>query len=86
VSYRVPGVDVLGRFDEIEANIRARKYDSEYDFQLDIYMIYTAAHDGHFSFRGDVFRPFRFQNDLVADLVSVSTDGKALPKLYHRSE
>lgn len=83
-SYKIPGVDVIGRLDEIAAKVEANEFESEYDFQREIYLTFSAAHDGHFGFRGDVSRTFWFQNSLVSDLVSFSTDGKELPKLYHQ--
>ncbi|KAI1210507.1 uncharacterized protein F4807DRAFT_467207 [Annulohypoxylon truncatum] len=84
-SYMLPPVDVQGSLDNISSTVAAGGFTNEYDFQLAIVKTVTAAHDGHFSYVPDVFKAFSFQNDLVADLVSVSSNGTTLPKLYHLS-
>lgn len=43
----------------------------------------ASAHDGHFAIRPDMFKAFSFRNDLATDIVSVSVDGKQVPKLYN---
>ncbi len=55
-------------------------------FGLAIVKLIEVSHDAYFAFRPDVFKAFGFRNNLAMDLVSVSADGKALPKLYHYSE
>lgn len=82
-SYGLPPVDIMGGLDAIAANVTAGRYASEYDFQASMVMLFFKAHDGHFGFRPDVFKAFAFRNDLLADMVSVSADGKQLPKLYN---
>ena len=83
-DYELPAVDVLGRLDELAATAVAGGFTSEYDFQLAIFKTIVSAHDGHFSYRPDVFKAFSFRNDLALDLVSVSSNGKEVPKLYHK--
>jgi hypothetical protein len=82
----LPAVDILAGLDNISTTAVAGKFASEYDFQLSIVELISAAHDGHFAYRPDVFKVFIFRNNLVADLVSVSRDGKEKPKLYHYGE
>lgn len=82
-SYGLPPVDIMGGLDAIAANVSAGGFASEYDFQRSMVLLIAQAHDGHFGFRPDVFKAFSFRNDLVADLVSVSADGKQMPKLYN---
>lgn len=82
----LPAVDILGGLNNISATAVAGGFASEYDFQLSIVELISAAHDGHFAYRPDVFKTFIFRNNLVTDLVSVSRDGKELPKLYHYCE
>ncbi|KAH7040617.1 uncharacterized protein B0I36DRAFT_231482, partial [Microdochium trichocladiopsis] len=81
-SYSFPAVDVLAALDNITTTVSNDGYSNEYDLQLDIYKLVISAHDGHFSFAGDVFRPFNFQNDLAARIISVSRDGIEVPQLY----
>ena len=85
-SYTLPPVDVQGSLDKISSTAAAGGFANEYDFQLAIVKAISAAHDGHFQYLPDIFKAFRFQNDLVADLVSVSANGTALPKLYRLCE
>ncbi|KAI8199803.1 Peptidase S41 family protein ustP [Colletotrichum sp. SAR 10_76] len=76
-------VDIEGGFQSIGDKVANNKYQSEYDFQLDILDLISSAHDGHFVFRGDMFKTFSFRNGLVTDVVSISRDGVEVPKLYH---
>jgi hypothetical protein len=85
-SYMLPATDILGGLDNISATAVAGQFASEYEFQLSIVELISSAHDGHFAYRPDVFKAFIFRNSLVADMVSVSRDGKELPKLYHYCE
>lgn len=82
-SYMLPATDIVGRMNEIAANAEAGKFASEYDFQLAIFKTFVSAHDGHFAYRSDIFKAFGFRNTLASDIVSVSMDGKSVPKLYH---
>ncbi|KXJ97054.1 hypothetical protein Micbo1qcDRAFT_229809 [Microdochium bolleyi] len=81
-TYLFAAVDILGRLDEIATAVDKDGYTNEYDFQLDLYKLVLSAHDGHFTFAGDIFRPFNFQNDLAARIISVSRDGVEPPRLY----
>lgn len=82
-GYGLPAVDIFGGFDAIMANVTAGRFQSEYDFQMALSLLISSAHDGHYGFRPDVFKAFSFRNDLAADLVSASVDGKQVPKLYN---
>jgi hypothetical protein len=82
-SYMLPATDIVQRLNNISATAVAGRFASEYDFQLAIFQTYTSAHDGHFAFRPDIFKAFGVRNTLASDIVSVSMDGKAVPKLYH---
>lgn len=82
----LPATDILGGFDNISATAVAGQFASEYEFQLAIVELISSAHDGHFAYRPDVFKDFIFRNSLVADLVSVSRDGREVPRLYHYCE
>lgn len=84
-SYGLPATDVQANLNSISSTAATGGFASEYDFQLAIVKAITAAHDGHFSYVPDVFKAFQFQNDLVADLVSVSANGTTMPKLYRLS-
>ncbi|KAL5598753.1 hypothetical protein BROUX41_003911 [Berkeleyomyces rouxiae] len=85
-SYKMTGVDLAGELASMQSRVTAGEYASEYDFQLEIIKLMTQARDGHLAFRGDIFRVFSFRNNLVEDLVSVSLDGRSLPKIYHLAD
>ncbi|KAK1992873.1 peptidase S41 family protein [Colletotrichum falcatum] len=85
-SYMLPPTDIEGGLDDIGNKAEAGQYKSEYDFQLAIFKLIASAHDGHFAFRGDVFKGFSFRNALASDIVSVSRDGVEVPKLYHLAQ
>lgn len=82
-GYGLPAVDIEGGLDAIMANVSAGGFTNEYDFQTSVVKLVAQAHDGHFAYRPDVFKAFSFRNDLVADLASLSVDGKQVPKLYN---
>ncbi|KAI9054514.1 hypothetical protein LZ554_001671 [Drepanopeziza brunnea f. sp. 'monogermtubi'] len=82
-SYMLPATDIEGGLDNISTTATNQRFKSEYEFQLSMVKLITTAHDGHFSYRPDVFKAFVFRNNLSSDIVSISSDGKAVPKLYH---
>lgn len=82
-SYMLPATDIEGGLSNISSTAAAGGFKSEYDFQLSVVKLITSAHDGHFAYRPDVFKAFGFRNNMASDIVSVSKDGKAVPKLYH---
>lgn len=82
----LPPIDIQGNLDNISATASAGEFSGEYDFQASILRTFLAAHDGHFLFIPDVFKVFTFSNPLLEDVVSVSSNGTSLPKLYHYCE
>ncbi|POS79172.1 peptidase S41 family protein [Diaporthe helianthi] len=82
-SYMLPPTDIQGGLDAIGANATAGMFQSEFEFQSAIVQLVATAHDGHFSVRPDMFKAFSFRNDLARDIISVSVDGKQVPKLYN---
>lgn len=66
------------------------KYEDEYTLLYDISTTMSRCYDFHFSFRPDIRDVFRFGRGNVGkglmdefSMVSVSTDGKEIPKLYN---
>ncbi|KAG6366597.1 hypothetical protein INS49_000775 [Diaporthe citri] len=82
-SYMLPPTDIQGGLDAIGANATAGRFASEFEFQSAMVQLVASAHDGHFAIRPDMFKAFSFRNDLATDIVSVSVDGKQVPKLYN---
>lgn len=85
-DYFYPGFDIFGNLAKVRANILLGTYDSEYEFQADLYKtVFGPGHDGHYVFYPDALtRAFKWGRQ--RSLVSVSEDGKSLPviKLYGR--
>ncbi|KAH7405904.1 hypothetical protein DE146DRAFT_427296 [Phaeosphaeria sp. MPI-PUGE-AT-0046c] len=76
-----PGVDIWGKLAEIRSKVVAGAYENEYEFGLELYFLLQSTHDGHFVYVPDVVgNVFNFARTIP--LVSVSTDGKELPKAY----
>ncbi|KAH8882970.1 hypothetical protein GQ53DRAFT_847291 [Thozetella sp. PMI_491] len=84
--YMLPPVDLQAGFDNISSVAGDGRFGNEFDFQLSIVRLIESAHDGHFAYRPDVFKAFGFRNKLASDMVSVSVDGKEVPKLYHYAD
>jgi hypothetical protein len=76
-----PPVDILGGLKEMDADIDAGKFRSEYDFGWTLYTLIVAAHDGHFSYIPDSVGGI-FDFGRPVPLVSVSADGVQLPAIF----
>ena len=80
-GYLEPAVDVLGDFDSIVSRLQSGGFINEYDFEFTLYELFQTTHDGHFRYLPSLVAAiFGFRRPLA--MVSVSTDGKALPKPY----
>ncbi|KAE9367178.1 hypothetical protein N431DRAFT_548773 [Stipitochalara longipes BDJ] len=82
-SYMLPPTNIEGGLDVLSVTAATGGFTSEYDFQLGIITLFATAHDSRFGYRPDVFKAVGFRNTLASDIVSVSQDGKGVPKLYH---
>jgi hypothetical protein len=68
-------------FNTVQNKIKNGTYANEYQFQADLFRVFNLAHDGHFRFFPDLLTgALSFQRGV--GLVSVSLDGKAIPKIY----
>lgn len=76
-----PAIDIFGGLEQIDADIDAGKFTSEYDFGWTLYTLILSAHDGHFAYVpdsvGDIFSWGR-----PVPLVSVSADGVQVPAVF----
>jgi hypothetical protein len=71
-------LDIIGELDRIKNSLGSFK--SEYDVQLAIANITVQTGNFHFNYAPDILQVFQFSRPL--NVASVSSDGKALPKLY----
>jgi hypothetical protein len=76
----MPAVDILGGLDSISQNISSGGYKSQYDVDIDILALNSAARDGHFAMSLCTQTDFTFSRPF--GLISLSDDGLALPKVY----
>lgn len=79
-NYDNPKVDILGSLDDLLTRVEKGSYASEYDFALDLWNLTLQARDGHFSYFPDILSVFQFKRQ--TELVSLSSDGQALPQIY----
>ncbi|KAF2688720.1 hypothetical protein K458DRAFT_475396 [Lentithecium fluviatile CBS 122367] len=89
-GYNEPRVDVIDELDSIRQNLEDDKYEDEYTLLFDVSTALIKCYDFHFGFRPDIRNVFRFRRgntpgtlDDEFAVVSVSSDGKELPKLYN---
>jgi hypothetical protein len=83
-SYQGPSIDVLARIDQVIQNLRDDKYANHYELELDLIAIEHGTHEGHFSLPKPLSGLFLWQ--LPETIVSVSRDGKELPRVYASSD
>ena len=79
-SYQQPPVDVLGSLNTIKQRVQAGEFQSEYAFEVAVQGVVQATHDDHVSLNAGILSAFTFGSPLR--IVSASTDGIALPKIY----
>ena len=63
-----PGVDLLAGLDKLTSLLNDDFYDNEYDFQLDIFKLFSSAYDGHLLYIPDIVDVFAFGRLLSEDL------------------
>ncbi|KAL8627048.1 hypothetical protein Q9189_007249 [Teloschistes chrysophthalmus] len=79
-TYRQPPVDLLGGLDTIQQAVNNGVYMNEYDFEVAVQKLIYSAHDAHISLYAGVLSVFSF--GAPVSIVSVSSDGIALPKIF----
>lgn len=82
--------DVVAELDRIAKDLDDGKYEDEYTLQKDMRLAFDKTYDFHLNWNPDILNVFQFRRGNVfsglADefaLVSISSDGKELPKLYN---
>ncbi|KAK6005371.1 hypothetical protein QM012_008150 [Aureobasidium pullulans] len=92
-----PGADLLAGLDKLTSMLQDDSYDNEYDFQLDVFKLFSSAYDGHLSYIPDIVDVFAFarlQNEELNDegipayfsLISVVTGENNTPDIYAYSD
>lgn len=76
-------VDIMAELDDIASKVKSNSYAGEYDFEEAIAHLFIGAHDGHLNFNGMAWAgAFRFRRSSQIALISASTDGVHLPKIW----
>ena len=83
-------VDVFDEIERITKDLKSDKYKDEYSLMVDVERAFTKSYDFHFYFVPDIMRVFEFRRGNIGHgldddfaIVSVSKDGKELPKLFN---
>lgn len=75
-------LDIIAELDKIKGSLSSFK--SEYAVQLAIQNITIRTGNYHFNYSPDILQVFRFRRPF--NVASISSDGKALPKLYFHDD
>ncbi|KAJ5794068.1 hypothetical protein N7457_000667 [Penicillium paradoxum] len=79
-DYPMPPVDLLGGLDKIQEKAAAGEYANQFDFDAAIQLLLNSAYEGHLSAGLCSHQQFNFEKE--TPLVSISSDGIALPEVY----
>jgi hypothetical protein len=82
-DYTEEPIDIVGELDTMQKQVAAGGFKTEYDFQLKMLNLFTKAYDNHFAYQPDILASaMQFQRPPGSELVSISSDGMALPEIY----
>lgn len=73
--------DIIGFLDNIVNRVKTQGYPNEWAFERDLYRIFAGASDGHMRYFPKIYNGI-FAWGRPVPLVSISADGKALPRVY----
>ncbi|KAF6828647.1 hypothetical protein CPLU01_08416 [Colletotrichum plurivorum] len=73
-------IDIIDELDKVKSGLEAGTYQSEYEVQMAIQSITVRSGSDHLTYNPDILRVFVFVRHF--SVASISSDGKALPKLY----
>lgn len=79
-SYQQPATDLVLGLEKIQAAVNSGFFKNQYDFEATLQQLILSAHDTHLSLQGGILEAFSFGSEY--GLVSVSLDGKEIPKVY----
>lgn len=81
-GYLFDAVNITRALDEIRVNLEKDRYASHYDYEIDMMQTIYYGRDFHFSYQSKFIASFAFVRPDENQLVSVSSDGLALPSVY----
>jgi hypothetical protein len=84
-EYTEKPVDIMGELDNMKSRLSSGGFKSEYDFQMQMLDVFNRAYDNHLAWQPDIIASaIQFQRPPGTELVSVSTDGIAVPGISSR--
>ncbi|KAI4634608.1 hypothetical protein J4E83_001927 [Alternaria metachromatica] len=82
-GYTEEPLDIMGELDTMQKQVTDGTFKNEYEFQLKMLNTFTKAYDNHFAYQPDILASaMQFQRPPGSELVSVSSDGTALPEIF----
>ncbi|KAJ5643302.1 uncharacterized protein N7484_005809 [Penicillium longicatenatum] len=79
-GYQMPATDLIGTLDQIEKRAAGESYKNHWEFDTDVKNMIGSAYDGHLDVSTCPSSLMTYTNDVP--LVSVSSNGMAIPKVY----
>ena len=79
-SYQQPAVDLVGGLATLQDAVNKGTFHNQYEFEAALQALIYAAHDTHLTLNAGILAVFSFASPW--DIVSVSLDGVAPPKVY----
>lgn len=79
-DYQQPGVDLLAGLSELQSAVNNGAFKNQYEFEVALQLLLVSAHDAHLYLNAGILAAFTFASPY--DIVSLSTDGIELPKVY----
>lgn len=82
-NYTEKPVDIMGELDRMQKGLANGTFKTEYEFQMGMMMLFNRAYDNHFAYQPDILASaMQFQRPPGTELVSISSDGKAMPEVF----
>ncbi|CAI6339074.1 unnamed protein product [Periconia digitata] len=82
-EYTESPVDLMAEIESMKRQLSDNGYNNEYEFQLDLNRLFNRAYDNHLTWQPDILASvMQFQRPVGSELVSVSSDGNALPEIF----
>lgn len=79
-SYQQPAIDLIGGLKKIQEDIDNAIFPNQYTFEAVLQNLIYSAHDAHLYLDAGILSAFSFASPYY--IVSVSSDGQQLPKVY----
>ncbi|MCJ1261797.1 hypothetical protein MMC22_001665 [Lobaria immixta] len=83
-SYQEPAVDLIGGLEKIQEDINNALFPNQYTFEAVLQNLIYSAHDAHLTLDAGILSTFSFASPYY--IVSVSSDGQQLPKVYVKDD